>query len=260
MTGGGPGFTTDVIASVIYKQYQAGFYGLSTAGNVVLFSWSSSIVVPLSWFLNRQEVELMRTVQPNYWLESPSSIVAFAVVFLVPFVFILLTAAKTAARVGAARLLLADALAARRRTSKTCFGHERLHAGHRVHQQHDPHRRSASRSWSCSPPWSASCSSDAASTVDDWSTLLVLAGLIIPPAVVPTIWVLQKARPVQDHARPDPGRGRLRRCRSASCSSARSSRRSRASSTRRRSSTAAGRFSLFFRVDLPAAAAGDRSP
>src|SRR3978361_703211 len=34
-TGGGPGFTSDVIASVIYKQYQAGFYGLSTAGNVV---------------------------------------------------------------------------------------------------------------------------------------------------------------------------------------------------------------------------------
>ena len=37
MTSGGPGFTSDVIASVIYKQYQAGFYGLSTAGNVVLF-------------------------------------------------------------------------------------------------------------------------------------------------------------------------------------------------------------------------------
>ena len=32
MTGGGPGFASDVIASVIYKQYQAGFYGLSTAG------------------------------------------------------------------------------------------------------------------------------------------------------------------------------------------------------------------------------------
>ena len=28
MTRGGPGFTSDVIASVIYKQYQAGFYGL----------------------------------------------------------------------------------------------------------------------------------------------------------------------------------------------------------------------------------------
>ena len=34
MTRGGPGFTTDVIASTIYKQYQAGFYGLATAGNV----------------------------------------------------------------------------------------------------------------------------------------------------------------------------------------------------------------------------------
>ena len=34
---GGPGFTSDVVASVIYKQYQAGFFGLSTAGNVMLF-------------------------------------------------------------------------------------------------------------------------------------------------------------------------------------------------------------------------------
>ncbi|SCK34535.1 carbohydrate ABC transporter permease [Streptomyces sp. WMMB 322] len=58
MTGGGPGFTSDVIASVIYKQYQAGFYGLSTAGNVVLFLLVSAIVVPLFWFLNRKEGEL----------------------------------------------------------------------------------------------------------------------------------------------------------------------------------------------------------
>ena len=57
MTRGGPGFTTDVIASVIYKQYQAGFYGLSTAGNVVLFVLVTVIIVPLSWFLNRGEVE-----------------------------------------------------------------------------------------------------------------------------------------------------------------------------------------------------------
>jgi raffinose/stachyose/melibiose transport system permease protein len=57
MTRGGPGFTSDVIASVIYKQYQAGFYGLSTAGNVVLFLAVTAIVVPLFWFLNRKEVE-----------------------------------------------------------------------------------------------------------------------------------------------------------------------------------------------------------
>jgi raffinose/stachyose/melibiose transport system permease protein len=58
MTKGGPGFTSDVIASVIYKQYQAGFYGLSTAGNVVLFVLVALIIVPLSIFLNRREVAL----------------------------------------------------------------------------------------------------------------------------------------------------------------------------------------------------------
>jgi raffinose/stachyose/melibiose transport system permease protein len=58
MTRGGPGFTSDVIASVIYKQYQAGFYGLSTAGNVILFLLVTAIIFPLSRFLNRKEVEL----------------------------------------------------------------------------------------------------------------------------------------------------------------------------------------------------------
>jgi raffinose/stachyose/melibiose transport system permease protein len=58
MTGGGPGFSSDVIASVIYKQYQAGFYGLATAGNVVLFILVTAIVYPLSRYFNRQEVDL----------------------------------------------------------------------------------------------------------------------------------------------------------------------------------------------------------
>jgi raffinose/stachyose/melibiose transport system permease protein len=58
MTRGGPGFTSDVIASVIYKQYQAGFYGLSTAGNVVLFVVVTAIVLPLSRYLGRKEVTL----------------------------------------------------------------------------------------------------------------------------------------------------------------------------------------------------------
>jgi raffinose/stachyose/melibiose transport system permease protein len=57
MTHGGPGFSSDVIASVIYKEYQAGFFGLSTAGNVVLFVLVSVIVVPLFWFLNRNETQ-----------------------------------------------------------------------------------------------------------------------------------------------------------------------------------------------------------
>ena len=58
MTRGGPGFTSDVMASVIYKQYQAGFYGLSTAGNVVLFILVTAIVFPLNRFFTRQEVGL----------------------------------------------------------------------------------------------------------------------------------------------------------------------------------------------------------
>ncbi|MFS0612191.1 carbohydrate ABC transporter permease [Lederbergia ruris] len=58
MTGGGPGFSSDLIASIIYKQYQAGFYGLSTAGNVILFILVALIVFPIFKFLNRKEVDL----------------------------------------------------------------------------------------------------------------------------------------------------------------------------------------------------------
>ena len=57
MTKGGPGFTSDVVASVIYKQYQAGFFGLSTAGNVVLFVVVVALVVPLQTWLNRGNSE-----------------------------------------------------------------------------------------------------------------------------------------------------------------------------------------------------------
>ncbi|GAA3908872.1 sugar ABC transporter permease [Microbacterium invictum] len=58
MTGGGPGFASDVLASVIYKQYAYGFFGLSTAGNVVLFVVVSAIILPLFWWLNRKQTEL----------------------------------------------------------------------------------------------------------------------------------------------------------------------------------------------------------
>jgi raffinose/stachyose/melibiose transport system permease protein len=58
MTKGGPGFASDVMASMIFKQYQAGFYGLSTAGNVVLFVLVAAIIYPLSRYLNKKTVEL----------------------------------------------------------------------------------------------------------------------------------------------------------------------------------------------------------
>lgn len=58
MTRGGPGFASDVLTSVIYKEYQAGFYGLSTAGNVVLFILVALIMYPLMRSFNRMELEL----------------------------------------------------------------------------------------------------------------------------------------------------------------------------------------------------------
>lgn len=57
MTRGGPGFSSDVLASVIYKQYQAGFYGLSTAGNVILFLLIALIVLPMTSWFNRKELD-----------------------------------------------------------------------------------------------------------------------------------------------------------------------------------------------------------
>jgi len=56
MTGGGPGFTSDVLASIIYKQYASGFYGLATAGNVLLFLGVAILAMPLYFFLRKGEV------------------------------------------------------------------------------------------------------------------------------------------------------------------------------------------------------------
>jgi raffinose/stachyose/melibiose transport system permease protein len=57
MTGGGPGFATDTMASVIYKQYAAGFYGLSTAGNVIMFVLIAVIAFPLFKYLTSKELD-----------------------------------------------------------------------------------------------------------------------------------------------------------------------------------------------------------
>lgn len=58
MTGGGPGFASDVLASLVYKKYQAGFYGLSTAGNVIMFLLILVIILPLQRFLQKKEQEI----------------------------------------------------------------------------------------------------------------------------------------------------------------------------------------------------------
>ena len=80
--------------------------------------------------------------------------------------------------------------------------------------------------------------------------VLILCGLIIPPAIVPTVYVLQKLalfKTLQGLILVEVASG----CRSASCCSGRSSRRSRASSTRPRSSTAPVRCGCSSSVIFP---------
>lgn len=55
MTRGGPGYDTDVLASAIYKQYAGGYYGLATAGNVVMLLLISVIAFPLYRYLMKGE-------------------------------------------------------------------------------------------------------------------------------------------------------------------------------------------------------------
>ena len=67
MTKGGPGFASDAISSVIFKQYQAGFDGLSTAGSVVLFLVVTIIVVLLDLVAQPSGGVVMR----NYTVPPP---------------------------------------------------------------------------------------------------------------------------------------------------------------------------------------------
>jgi len=55
MTGGGPGFASELMTSIIFKNFASGFHGLATAGNVILFVMVSILVFPLFWFINRKD-------------------------------------------------------------------------------------------------------------------------------------------------------------------------------------------------------------
>lgn len=58
MTKGGPGFTTHLMSYVIYKLYANSLYGLSTAGNVIMFVFISVLALPLYTFITRKEVDM----------------------------------------------------------------------------------------------------------------------------------------------------------------------------------------------------------
>lgn len=58
MSGGGPGYASDVLASLVFKQYQTGYYGLSTAGNVIMFVLILILILPLQKYLQKKEQEI----------------------------------------------------------------------------------------------------------------------------------------------------------------------------------------------------------
>lgn len=58
MTEGGPGYSTEVLGTVIYKLFARGNYGLSTAGYVVLFLVTACLIFPLNAWVSKREVEI----------------------------------------------------------------------------------------------------------------------------------------------------------------------------------------------------------
>jgi len=58
MTKGGPGFASELLGSINYKMYAAGFYGLATASNVILFLLVSALAFPLFFWLNRRGADV----------------------------------------------------------------------------------------------------------------------------------------------------------------------------------------------------------
>lgn len=59
LTGGGPGYSTEVIGTIVYKLFSRGSYGLATAGNVILFVVVSVIVFPLNSIIAKREEQIL---------------------------------------------------------------------------------------------------------------------------------------------------------------------------------------------------------
>ena len=58
LTGGGPGYSSEVLGTVIYKLFARGSYGLATAGNVILFIIVAFVVFPINSYVAKREVDM----------------------------------------------------------------------------------------------------------------------------------------------------------------------------------------------------------
>lgn len=59
LTGGGPGYSSEVLGTTIYKLFARGSYGLATAGNVLLFIAVAIIVFPINSFIAKREADIV---------------------------------------------------------------------------------------------------------------------------------------------------------------------------------------------------------
>ncbi len=57
LTQGGPGHYSELLSTVIYKQFANGYYGLATAGSVIMFVVVSIIVFPVYIYLTKKEIQ-----------------------------------------------------------------------------------------------------------------------------------------------------------------------------------------------------------
>lgn len=58
LTQGGPGYSTEVLGSAVYKLFANGQFGLSTAGNVIMFIIIAVIIFPINTLISKKEEEL----------------------------------------------------------------------------------------------------------------------------------------------------------------------------------------------------------
>lgn len=56
LTNGGPGNATEVIATMVYREYSAGNYGISSAMNVLLLIMTTVVSVIVNWQTSKREV------------------------------------------------------------------------------------------------------------------------------------------------------------------------------------------------------------
>ena len=118
------------------------------------------------------------------------AIIVSVVVFLVPFAFVVLQAAKNPKEAGLVSFSLPTEWQLWQNLVDV-LQNERLPGAVGVPQQHRPHDRQRARSWWCFAAMVGYVLQRKRTRLNPFINFLVLAALIVPPAVVPTIWVLQ---------------------------------------------------------------------